>query len=257
MPRYRAMLSYDGTDYSGFQVQPIVPTIQGEIERVLERLVGAPVRVHGSGRTDAGVHARGQVVHFEAHWGHTDEDLCRAMNALLAPDIAIQSVSSVEATFHARFGAVRRQYAYSVHCSPVRVPFLERYSHRLSSALDVQAMDRAARGLEGTHDFAAFGQPPGGHNTVRTVFRAGWQEVAPDPCLSILGGHVRCYRFEIEANAFLRGMVRRIVGGLLQVGTGTMRPAEFQEIMLGRDIHRSAPPAPPCGLCLWQVQYPA
>jgi len=252
--RYRGTIEYDGTDYGGFQVQPGQPTIQGELERILEHLTQAHVRVHGAGRTDAGVHATGQVVHFDAYWTHGCGDLQRAMNALLPGDIAVRALREADQSFHARFSARRRLYVYTVCESPVRAPLWRRFAHHVRACLDVSAMQEAACALVGRQDFAAFGQPPVGTNSVRTVFAAQWREAASERC-SATWAPARRLCFEIEADAFLRGMVRRIVGTLLAVGMGSMAPQGFRDVLASRDTGRAAPPAPACGLCLCQVSY--
>lgn len=251
---YRATVEYDGTAYAGFQLQPGRPTVQGALEAALQRLTQSSVRVHGAGRTDAGVHAKGQVVSFRAAWRHPLAALERAMNAVLPPDVAIRELAEVEATFHARYAATRRLYVYQVYDAPVRSPLLGRFAHHVRGPLDLAAMNAAARCLCGSHDFAAFGQPTVGEVTVRQVFRAEWraesdeaQPAQPEGC--------RRYRFEIEANAFLRGMVRRIVGALLPVGLGLAAPDTVERLLASREIRRASPPAPACGLCLWQVWY--
>lgn len=253
--RYRATIQYDGTEYYGFQVQPQQRTIQGELERALAQLTQAAIRVHGAGRTDAGVHAQGQVVHFDAPWGHGCAALQRGMNALLPADIAVPALQEAEQGFDARFSAIRRLYIYKVYNAPVRVPLLGRFAHHVREPLDLSTMQQAAAALEGTHDFAAFGQPPYGQNTVRTLFQATWR-ASHEAQDEVYGVSVRMLYFGIEANAFLRGMVRRIVGTLLLVGSGILSAADFVGIFEARDISRAAPPAPPCGLCLWRVQYP-
>ncbi len=251
---WRAIVAYDGTEYRGFQVQAEGPTIQGELERALERLTGAPVRVQGAGRTDAGVHAIGQVISFAAPWRHSSEDLCRALNATLPRDIAVRRIGEAEATFHARYSAQSRLYVYHVYASQERLPLLERYAHHVAAPLPLEELNRAAAFLVGEHDFATFGQPPVGENTVRVVHRAGWNALPAQ----VWGGapeEVHLYRFEIEANAFLRGMVRRIVGALLEVGAGRLGAEDVAALLEACDISQACPPAPACGLCLWQVRY--
>ncbi len=259
MRNYRATVEYDGTDYCGFQIQVNHPTIQGELERALRRVTQEFVRVNGAGRTDAGVHARGQVVSFHAAWDHDCQALQRAVNANLPQSIAIREVAIVPEDFHARFSAASRTYVYSLYCSPVRFPLLDRFAHRLSRPLQVGAMEEAARSLQGWHDLAAFGQPPYGENTVRWVERAEWHRAAGNRALSQGGCFdttpIELLQFKIEANAFLRGMVRRIVGTLVLVGMGSLNTRDFKEILLSQDISRAGPPAPACGLCLWQVRY--
>lgn len=251
---WRAVVAYDGTNYRGFQIQADGQTIQGELERVLERLMDTPVRVQGAGRTDAGVHALGQVISFEAPWRHSPEDLRRAMNALLPRDIAVREVSEAEATFHARYSAKSRLYVYHVYAGEERLPFLERFAHRVAAPLAVEKLNRAAALLVGEHDFATFGQPTVGEVTVRVVHHSAWR-MLPTRALGLAAEGVRLYRFEIEANAFLRGMVRRIVGTLLGVGMGLMNVEDVAALLEARDISQAPPPAPACGLCLWRVRY--
>ncbi len=247
---YRALVAYDGTDYGGFQLQPDRPTIQGELERVLQRLTQRAVRVHGAGRTDAGVHATGQAISFETAWRHGPQELERALNALLPASIAVRGLARAETGFHARYSAIGREYLYTVYESAVRWPQLDRFALHVQSALDWTAMQAAAGALVGEHDFAAFGQPPAGLVTIRRVCRAEW--------VLLPAGTEPAQRrqLRIEANAFLRGMVRRIVGTSLAVGMGLLAPGEVAEILASRDISRASPPAPACGLCLARVVYP-
>ncbi len=254
--RYRATVAYDGTGYSGFQIQVARPTIQGALEKALLQASRQAVRVQGAGRTDAGVHARGQVISFTSAWRHGPAVLQRALNALLPEDIAVADLAQAPASFHARYSAWRRLYVYTVVENAWRLPLLERYAHRVPGPLRLDAMDEAARALEGVHDFAAFGQPTQGPGTVRHVWLARWEQCAP----SVGGGRADwqapCYQFRIEANGFLRGMVRRIVGTLLEVGSGTRSVSGFVDTLMRADIARAAPAVPPCGLCLWSVTYP-
>ena len=254
---YRALVAYDGTHYSGFQIQLDRPTIQGELETALRGLMQEAIRVHGAGRTDAGVHAHGQVISFRAAWRHGVDALERALNAVLPNDIAVRGIQEADERFHARFNASSRTYVYTVYVASIRAPLLERVAYRALKPLDVGAMAAAAARLEGEQDLAAFGQAPYGDNTVRTVCRAEWRLLdAPaglgyDPELGSL------LQFEIEANACLRGMVRRIVGTLLRVGERSLSPQGFGEILASCDISQAAPQAPAHGLCLWRVSYDA
>jgi len=246
---YAATVAYDGTEYSGFQIQRDRRTVQGELESTLNNLTRQPTRIHGSGRTDAGVHARGQVISFRSEWRHGADEFGRAMNATVRRDISVRDVRQVGEQFHARFSAVRRVYIYNLYEGPIRDPLLERYALHCRQPLDVAGMNRAAELLVGEKDCAAFGQPPSGNVTVRRIYSAQWSrrdEIVPDrPGLS----------FRIEANAFLRGMVRRIVGTLLHVGQGLLDPSGVAEILDSRDIGRACPPAAARGLCLWHVEY--
>ena len=256
LQNYRATVEYDGTNYGGFQIQANRVTIQGELERALQHVTQEFVRVYGAGRTDAGVHARGQVVNFRTGWSHGHVDLQRALNALLPADIAVRDVVGVEQGFHARFSASSRVYVYTVYHSLVRSPLLDRWMYHMAQGVDAHAMMRAADSLIGRHDFSAFGQPPSGDNAVRFVHRVDWRPREMPVGFDSAGtGSTRIWQFEIEGNAFLRGMVRRVVGTLVAVGTGGLSIEEFDDILASGDIRRAAPPVPPCGLCLWAVRY--
>lgn len=241
-------MEYDGTSYSGFQIQARRPTIQGSLEEVLARLTGERIRIRYAGRTDSGVHAVGQVISFHARWRHTAADLERAWNALLPVDIAVRHVEPVaDQRFHPRYSARSRVYQYTVWTSPWRSPLHSRYSYHEPKPLDVDGMNQAARFLIGEHDFAAFGQPTQGESTVRAVAVAKWWQPEDSARVRLL--------FTIEANAFLRRMVRSVVGTLLEVGKG-FRPVDgVAEVLAARDRRLAAPPAPAGGLCLMEVKY--
>jgi tRNA pseudouridine38-40 synthase len=244
MKRYRALIEYDGRNYFGFQRQREgFPTIQGELESVLSSLVRRPVSVTGAGRTDSGVHALGQVVSFTIEWRHEPDALARALNANLPRDIAALSVVETSSEFHPRYDAQRRAYKYLVYTAPVRSPLRRLRSWHVSRALDVEAMNRAASFLPGVHDFATFGLPPQGENTVREVFHAGWQEKG------------ECLEFSIEATAFLYRMVRSLVGSLVAVGTCSWQVCDFEAAFAACDRNRSAAAAPPQGLYLASITY--
>jgi tRNA pseudouridine38-40 synthase len=241
--RLWAQVEYDGTDFFGFQVQAQERTVQGEIERAIEAVTGAKTRVLGAGRTDRGVHATGQVVSFEATWRHKLFDLQRALNAVLAADVVIHKLGTASEGFHPRFSALSRAYRYTMLSQLSRSPLARRTAWHVTHRLDVDRMARASCCLVGTHDFAAFGQPPQGQNTVRTVSRAEFQ--AKEPFIT----------FDIEANAFLYRMVRKIVGSLVLVGTEQISPEEFETIFQTRDRSQVKQVAPPQGLCLIRVDY--
>ena len=185
----------------------------------------------------------GQVISFVPQWKHSLPELHRAMNALLPEDIAVHQMAWVADDFHPRFGAVSREYRYTILNQPVRSPLARRFAYHYLKPLDVEAMTRAAKCLVGSHDFASFGRPPQGKNTVRRVYLA------------------ECTRqdqfiyFDIVANAFLYRMVRSIVGTLLLVGIGELSPEGFEEILRARDRKRSGSVAPAHGLCLMRVNY--
>lgn len=265
-----ALVEYDGTRFAGFQRQSADkgPTVQGAIETALERIAGEAVSIEAAGRTDSGVHATGQVINFHPlsrldprDGGGLDADAWqRALNVFLPDDIAVRAVRLVSDDFRARWSASSRSYCYRILCAPVRAPMRERYVWRLPHRLDVEAMDAAATKLLGERDFGAFGSSPQnqrasgyrGH-TVRTMIesRCCWR-----PATSGEGDHdeVECL---FTANAFLTGMVRRIVGTLSLVGMGRISVAEFCGILEARDKRHPGAVAPAQGLCLTQVGYPA
>jgi tRNA pseudouridine38-40 synthase len=239
-----AVVEYDGTLYLGFQVQREGRTVQGELERAICQVTQYPARVVGAGRTDTGVHALGQVVHFNAPWSHTLADLHRALNAVLVEDVAIRELREAPPGFHSRFSARSREYRYTIYNGPVRSPLWRRSAYLYAKPLDEAAMDQACKCLVGTHDFLPFGWPPHGENTMRTVFDA---RVTRQGELVIV---------ELTADAFLRRMVRRIVGNLVLVGCGELSVDGFAALLSLR--HRRTPAAggaPPQGLCLVRVNY--
>ena len=241
--RFWARVEYDGTDFFGFQVQAQARTVQGELERALEVVTQNATRVIGAGRTDRGVHARGQVIAFSVDWRHELADLHRALNAVLAADVVIAGMGLAPEGFHPRFDAVRRSYRYSLLEQRWRSPLERRIAWHVTERLDVAQMTKASRCLIGTHDFATFGRAPQGENTIRTVLRADWQQRG-----SLLD-------FDVEANAFLYRMVRSIVGTLHLVGTGQLSPEDFEAILRAQDRSQIRQVAPAQGLCLMQVDY--
>lgn len=246
MTKFRAVVEYDGTRYHGWQWQKDVPTVQEAMEKALGRILGAAPRVIGAGRTDAGVHAEGQVIHFEARWLRTPAELMRGWNALLPSDIVIRGLYSASDAFHARHSARSKTYRYTVRNQILRSALSRLYAWHVPTALDVALMNQAASHLVGVHDFAAFGQPTDGTpSTVRHVLAAGWEPDGDE-------GHIS---FTIVATGYLRYMVRSIVGTLVLVGRGKRSPEEFGTILGSRDRSRSGPSAPPHGLRLVSVDY--
>ena len=244
MARYCALIEYDGTNFYGFQRQSAeFVTIQGEIERVISQLTCDSVVITGAGRTDSGVHASGQVISFTIEWRHGVTALKRALNANLPEEIAVLHIREVSQTFHPRFDARRRAYQYFVYNKPERSPLRGRHSWHVPQPLRISAMNEAAALLLGEHDFATFGSPPKGINTVRELFEAHWQTW--DEFLL----------FTVEANAFLYRMVRSLVGSLVAVGLQNWQVAEFEAAFKARDRSRSARPAPPQGLYLTRITY--
>jgi len=254
--RVRAIVSYDGTYYAGYQRQADVATVQETLETALREVAQETVSLLAAGRTDAGVHALGQVVAFDTSWRHSVDDLERAMNAVLPPDIAVRDLEEASSDFHPRFDARRRHYRYTIHNAQVRSPLKRRYSLHVPYSLEVEAMEEAARTLVGEHDFATFGQPPQGEVTVRRVFRASWsREAGAGGPFGLSRDGEAFLRFDIEANAFLYRMVRSIVGTLLDVGQGRMSLEAFREAFASCERGRAGKTAAPHGLCLVNVTY--
>ena len=244
MQRFRALIAYDGTHYFGFQRQRVGQvTIQSTLEDALSALADAPVTITGAGRTDSGVHALGQVISFDLAWRHGEEALRRALNVNLPADIVVKQVEITPPDFHPRFDARRRAYRYQIFNHPVRSPIHHRYSWHVSQPLDVSRMNAAAAILLGSHDFATFGLPPQGTNTVRELFQAHWQQ------------ETDLLTFTIEANAFLYRMVRSLVGSLKLVGVGAWTEDTFATALHGRDHKYITTVAPPNGLFLVSVTY--
>lgn len=242
--RYRATVEYDGTDFNGFQRQAQGErTIQQTLETAISAVAQQPVRVVGAGRTDAGVHARGQVIAFDVQWSHGQEALGRAINAGLPPDLAVRNVVVVEPEFHPRFDARRRTYQYFINNQSVPSPLLRRVTWHRPRLLDLDAMNAANELLTGEHDYATFGTPPVGDNTVRSVYSAQWQRKE------------NLVIFTIEANAFLYRMVRSLVGSLCLVGEGEWPVDEFARVLAAADRSLAGPTAPPHGLVLLSVGY--
>jgi len=243
MLKYKAIVEYDGTEFCGFQVQAEERTVQGDIQAALSDLVMQPTSIQGAGRTDSGVHAAGQVIAFSLLWPHSSDELLRAVNARLARDVVLLHVEPVDARFHPRYDAKCRHYRYRILNRDLRSPLERRYALHVREPLDVTAMTRAAQHLVGEHDFAAFGRPPQGSNSVRHVFRAEWQRQG-----NIL-------TFDIEANAFLYRMVRSIVGTLLLVGRGDMSERRFAAVLAAGERQDAGATVSPAGLCLMAVHY--
>lgn len=241
--RYWAKIEYDGTDFYGFQLQAAERTVQGDLEQALYQVTRVQTRVTGAGRTDTGVHARGQVIAFDAEWRHQTADLQRALNAVLPADVAVVELGVARPGFHPRFDAQSRTYTYTILCRPWRSPLERRRAWHVPYHLDVERMAEASQCLVGTQDLTTFGRPPQGDNPVRTVMEAVWQK--QDSRLM----------FDITANAFLHRMVRSLVGSLVLVGSGQLSPDEFRAMLAARDASRIKQIAPAQGLCLVRVNY--
>ena len=206
MEHYQVNIAYDGTDFQGFQRQGSRRTVQSVVEGALRQLGWQDRVILYAGRTDTGVHAAGQVIAFDLQWEHTPEELGQALNAHLPKDVAVQGVKVASCDFHPRYDALARTYRYRLYCQAKPDPLRERYAGRVWPEVQANLLQSAARSVEGTHDFAAFGSPlkPGG-STIRVVYKAGWQQAGDE------------WIFEVTANAFLYRMVRRLVFLQVQV----------------------------------------
>ncbi len=243
--RLALLVEYEGTAFGGSQYQKNAPTVQGTLERALGSLTGEPIRVAMAGRTDAGVHARGQVAAFTTRTRHSAETVVRAVNALLPDAISIRAATEVPPDFDPRRWATSRWYRYTLHLGPQRPAIERRLVWHLAGALDTRSMAEAARHLEGRHDFAAFTAPSEAQRQVteRDCTIAQWR------CRG------ETATFDIEANAFLPHMVRRIVGTLVEVGRGKLSVAEFERLVNEAPPGEASRTAPPRGLCLMKVRY--
>jgi tRNA pseudouridine38-40 synthase len=259
-------IAYDGTAYAGWQFQLDKPTVQGTLEDAVAKVTGEHVRVLASGRTDAGVHALGQVVGLRTNCTLPPAVLLRAINANLPHDIVVHDAAEAPDGFHAICHAIRKRYRYTIHDGPVRSVFCRHFAwHYVYGRLDADAMRRAAAALLGTHDFSSFETSGAERKTsVRTIFdlsvergRAG--ESLPS---SMNNGadpadNNDFITIEVEANGFLYNMVRTIVGTLVQVGRGSQSEGWPAEVLQAADRRVAGPTAPPQGLCLVRVEYDA
>lgn len=239
-----AVVEYDGTRYAGFQRQKREITVQEEIERAFGSVTQEQAKIVGAGRTDAGVHATGQVISFSTGWKRSLSELQRALNALLPLDIAILKLSEVPLDFHARKSALSRRYRYTIFNRSVRSSLSRLYAYHWVGELDLEAMKEALESLMGVHDFASFGRARPGGSTRREMLEVDCRRE---------GDYIY---IDLVANAFLKRMVRSIVGTLLLVGRGEMSPQGFKDILEAKDRSRGGDPLPAHGLCLTKVSYP-
>ncbi len=240
------IMEYDGTGYHGFQWQNGLPSIQKEVEKAVRKLTGEERRVISASRTDAGVHAKGQVVGFRTRSELSTHKFVSGLNYYLPRDIAVKAAYRVSDAFRVRRDAVSREYSYYILNSPTRSPIREGRAHRVANPLNIEAMNRAAQTLIGEHDFASFVNGDGSwlESTVRNVSRA---EVERDREL---------VTFHMAANSFLPHQVRTTVGALIRVGLGKMNLDQFRSIIEARLPGTAGPTAPAYGLCLDRVNYP-
>ena len=245
--RIALILEYDGTNYHGSQLQAKVPTIQGEIERALRKLTGERTRTKFAGRTDAGVHAKGQVVSFSTKSALSLSALVAGLNHYLPRDIAVKEAFRVNDSFDVRRGAISREYKYYILNSPTRSPLRQGFYYRVAGNLDVGAMNQACQALIGKHDFASFitGSDTEKKSTVRNVHKA---QVEQDGDMIVL---------DMVADSFLPHQIRNTVGSLIRVGWRKMTVDEFYGLVEARTPGLAWPTAPAGGLCLMRVNYPS
>ena len=246
--RIRFTVHYDGRDFHGWQVQPDQRTVQGELERVLSKITNAPAAVIGSGRTDRGVHATGQVAAADVPGRWTAHALRRAVNALLPDDVWLADAEVAPPYFHPRYDAESRSYVYRIGlAAEADSPFRSRWCWPLLRPVDLLAMERATEWIVGDHSFRAFakaGQEERGDRCIVTAARwAPWEGIGLE--------------LQITANRFLHHMVRYLVGTLADVGLGQRAPEEMERLLAGEEGLETSPPAPPEGLFLTSVSYPA
>lgn len=243
--RYRTTIAYDGSAYAGWQVQPAARTVQGVLEKAVHEFSGEKPKVHSSGRTDQGVHAKAQVAHFDLEKAVPPARMKEALNALLPEDIRVLRVANAAPSFHARRSAVSKEYRYFIWNSTILPPFLRRYRTHIRRKLDVADMNAAADYLVGTHDFASFTANPNRlvESTVRTLTKL--RVVKKGNEIMIVAA----------SNGFLYKMVRSLCGFLIRVGEGDVPPEETRRILDSRVRTARVPTAPPQGLFLWRVTY--
>jgi len=245
--RWKCTVAYDGTSFEGWQSQPGGNTVQDFIEARLGRIFEEPVTIHGAGRTDSGVHARGQVFHFDGKWSHGGDKLVRALRTGYPDSIQVTTAEPVEDTFHARFSAINKRYTYTWHEGHAD-PFLTRWRFSTGNRrLDVRKMNAAAAALLGEHDFSAFTCNPG-------------EERDDDPVRELRVLHVRqegpCVQLVAEARSFLFRMVRSLAGCLFDVGIGKLEPSQVAGILEAGTRTHLVQTAPARGLCLERIWYP-
>lgn len=244
--KYKVTISYDGTNFYGYQIQPDVRTVQGEIEKVLATMHhGKRVRIHGSGRTDSGVHAKGQVFHFSTKLNIPEQNWKQALNAQLPDDIHVHEVKRVPKRFHARFSAAKKEYRYFVLQTEEPNVFLRNYRWMINDRLDVSLIEEACKVFIGKHDFTAFSSRRSRTkgSKVRTLYNVAVEENGDELV------------FILEGDGFLYHMVRIIASILVDAGRGLITPDQIEEMFETKDRGIFGRPAPPQGLYLWNVTY--
>jgi tRNA pseudouridine38-40 synthase len=252
MQTVKLTIAYDGSDFHGWQLQPGLPTIQGALHDSLRQIAQEAITIHGASRTDAGVHALGQVAHFKTHSTLDAHEIQRGMNALLPPTIRIVAAQEVGQDFHARWLAQGKTYRYRIYRGEVLPPFDHRRAFHYPWPLDEAAMSAAARAFEGQHDFTSFAASTGSEEDdkdrdMQRIIHSS--EIIRDPQHDEIA-------YVVRGRSFLRYMVRKIVGTLIEVGKGRLAPSDIPEIFAARDRARSGPTVPPEGLYLVSLEYP-
>jgi tRNA pseudouridine38-40 synthase len=257
MRNLKLKIEYDGTNYCGWQVQKShqLKSIQEVIEKTLQRILQEKIKLIASGRTDAGVHALGQVANFRTNSKIALEKLQRALNGLLPPDIAIKNIEEVPLDFHSRFAAKSKTYRYSILNQPYPSVFLRKRAYLCPFALDINLMRGESRSLVGRHDFKAFcASRSTAISTVRSIKKIGIKRLSCAP-LPAKDRDCRLIVIDIEADGFLYNMVRSIVGTLVDIGRSRFKRGSLKKILLSKDRKHSGTTAPSCGLCLMEVKY--
>jgi tRNA pseudouridine38-40 synthase len=246
MRNIKMVLAYDGTHYHGFQVQnrTVLPTIQGELEKAVNTLTGEKATVYGSGRTDAGVHARGQVINFFSNTRIPVERFPLAMNSLLPRDITVWEAEEASADFHARFGAKKKTYRYTIYNDRHLSPFWRHYSYHVPASLDVERIAEGATHFLGAHDFHAFcAKDTAVKDYVRTIYECRVEKKGP------------LLRLTVTGDGFLYNMVRIMTGTLLEIGEKKREAGSIPELLQAGERRLTGMTVPPQGLCLWSVEY--
>ena len=244
MQNYKLTLEYEGLNYNGFQIQKNGNTIQAEIEKALQKLFHQQIRIISCGRTDSGVHALGHVINFKVDTKIKDDNILKALNRYLPLDIVVKKVQKVPLDFHAQYDAKGKVYEYTIINQLIRSPLRDRYAHRINQELDVAAMKKAMKALEGKHDFRSFASKTSlDKNTVRTIYKAQL----------VVKKNQMILRF--EGNGFLYNMVRNMVGTVLDVGMKKTTVTDFKKILQAKDRTQAGPIVPAKGLLLKKVSY--
>jgi tRNA pseudouridine38-40 synthase len=258
MRNIKFTIAYDGTDFSGWQSQPGQSTVQGALTDVLERLAQRRPMIYAAGRTDAGVHAAGQVVNFKTQSTMTAGEFQHAFNCLLPPSIRVNAAGEVGPNFHSRWDALAKTYRYRIYRGRVVPPFLWRYVQHDPYELNFDAMSEAAGHFLGEHDFTSFAASTGSEEedrertTIRTIYRSEWLRTQNTDGYSSEEEWV----YVVRGRSFMRHMVRKMVGTLVEVGRGRLDAADLPELFALRDRSKCGATMPPHGLCLETVEYP-